>query len=245
MRAVDLPTRIQLPFADGAGPTYIRTVPVPSQIGVTPGAASYTDGFPPLNFQALALGGIPPAGQDFNGVLHDISGWARWLASGGPIDWSSTFATAIGGYPIRAIAQHGGIIWISDIDNNASEPGVANWTDLLTYIGGLTSAQIATLISIAIGAIPPSGVGEAPQAWHAADGVPNVTYTNTHGRAIQVAIALLSDASGALIFEVDGVTMLVGTGLLEFFVTCVIPPGATYELVSTTTIATISWATLR
>ena len=35
-------------------------IPVPSQIGITPGAASFTDGFPPLTATPIGSGGIPP-----------------------------------------------------------------------------------------------------------------------------------------------------------------------------------------
>jgi hypothetical protein len=45
MQASQIPQKLSLAFAaDGAK----NVIPVPSQIPYTPGAASFTDGFPPL-----------------------------------------------------------------------------------------------------------------------------------------------------------------------------------------------------
>ena len=56
-------------------------LPVPSQIGISNGRASFTDGFPPWCFSA---GGYP-WGQDFNGLLFMISAWDQWQNAGAPI----------------------------------------------------------------------------------------------------------------------------------------------------------------
>lgn len=126
------PTKIQIPFANGAGGAYVRTVPVASQIGIQNGAASYTDGFPPLNFTPVNAGGVPPFGQDMNGILRDVSAHARWWAAGGPVYYDSAYQTAIGGYPKGAIVQSAtvtGKLWYSSVDNNLTNPdtGGAGW----------------------------------------------------------------------------------------------------------------------
>ena len=126
------PTKIQIPFANSAGGAYIRTVPVASQIGIQNGAASYTDGFPPLNFVPVGAGGVPPFGQDMNGILNSVSSHARWWAAGGPVFYDSAYQTAIGGYPAGACVQSVTTmarIWCSTVDNNTSNPdtGGANW----------------------------------------------------------------------------------------------------------------------
>ena len=128
-----IPTKIPTPFANGAvDPTYRHTVPIPSQIGVTPGAASFTDGFPPLNFQPEASGGVPPFGNDMNGLLYNVTQWLRWLMAGSPVPYDATFQTAIGGYPLGAIVASGTTarrFWVSTVENNLSNPdtGGANW----------------------------------------------------------------------------------------------------------------------
>lgn len=132
MLASDIPARFNIPFADAAGPGYIRPVPQASQIGIEDGAASLTDGFPPDTFTPVTAGGVPPFGQDFNGLLYQITAWNQWQAAGGPVRWDSTFSTAIGGYPQGATVMSAavvGLFWLSLVDNNTSNPdtGGANW----------------------------------------------------------------------------------------------------------------------
>lgn len=132
MQASDLPVRFQKTFGQDAGPSYIRQVPVNSQIGITDGAASLTDGFPPLNFVPVTAGGVPPFGQDFNGILNQISAWAQWQGAGAPAPWDSTFSTAIGGYPAGSVVQAAvgvGNYWLSTADDNTTNPdsGGAGW----------------------------------------------------------------------------------------------------------------------
>lgn len=132
MLASGSPIKFPVPFANGASPAYIRTIPVASQIGIQNGAASFTDGFPPNTFSAIASGGQPPFGQDLNGVLNEITVWDRWVQAGGPIGWDSAFSVSIGGYPKGAIVGSNilaGGFWMSTVDNNLSNPDAfgAGW----------------------------------------------------------------------------------------------------------------------
>ena len=125
MQASSLPTKFPIPFANGAGGSFRRTIPVASQIGISPGAASFTDGFPPVTFSPTASGGDPPFGQDFNGLLYEMTAWDQWTQAGGPVFWDSAFSTAIGGYPMGAIVRSNilaGAQWLSTADNNTSNP---------------------------------------------------------------------------------------------------------------------------
>src|SRR5262249_55866104 len=70
-----LPSRSNIPGANSAGSSYVRVIPQASQIGITNCAASLTDGFPPLAFVPQSAGGCPPFGQDFNGILKQITQW--------------------------------------------------------------------------------------------------------------------------------------------------------------------------
>lgn len=132
MQSSDIPSKFSIPFADGAGSGYIRTIPTASQIGVNDGWASLEDGFPPLNATPKAAGGIPPFIQDMNGILKQISAWSRWVGAGGPVRYDSTFQTAIGGYPKGALVQSAvsdGVWWVSLVENNVTNPdsGGAGW----------------------------------------------------------------------------------------------------------------------
>jgi len=128
-----IPTKFTIPFGNSAGAGYIRTIPTASQIGIQNGAASLTDGFPPLTFVAAGAGGVSPFGEDMNGILKQITQWNQWQSVGGPIIWDSAQSAAIGGYPLGAIVMSGvtlGLMFISLVDNNVSDPdtGGANWT---------------------------------------------------------------------------------------------------------------------
>lgn len=147
MQATNAPSKSAVPFAESGSK---NTIPVASQIGVQPGLASFTDGFPPLTMTPLAAGGIPPRGQDFNGILYFLSAAARWQQAGGSYSYDSAFATAIGGYPKGAVllAADGQGFWLSAVDSNTANPdtGGAGWVPAFTYgvaaVAGLTNANV-------------------------------------------------------------------------------------------------------
>lgn len=135
MLASAIPTKFPIPWGNSAGGAYIRPIPVASQIGVNPGYASLTDGFVPLNMAPEGAGGIPPFGQDMNGIINQITAWNQWNEAGGPIPYDGSFSASIGGYPAGAVinsAAGPGQYWVSLVDSNASDPdtGGDNWTSL-------------------------------------------------------------------------------------------------------------------
>lgn len=121
MKLANVPTKVPLPFANSGSK---NAIPTASQIGITPGAASLTDGFPPLTFTPLAAGGIPPAGADFNGILNLLSANTQWNNAGAFYPYDSTFSTSIGGYPEGAILSRadGTGFWLSTEDDNTTDP---------------------------------------------------------------------------------------------------------------------------
>jgi hypothetical protein len=146
MQASQIPNDFPIPWANGAGGSYVRTPPTASQIGVQAGAASLTDGFPPLCFTPIASGGSWPYGQDFNGILRWITQCIQWMQAGGPPVYNSAFSAEIGGYPAGAILRmaSGGGYWVSGVDDNTSDPdtGGANWSNAITVLG--TGATVPT-----------------------------------------------------------------------------------------------------
>lgn len=130
MQISNAPVQIQLPFGNGDG-TKTNPVPVPSQTGITPGAVSFTDGFPPVCALPITSGGIPPRKADMNGILFMMSDVDLWMSAGGSFKWNSGFSTAIGGYPIgaRVLNTAGTGFWLSIVDNNVTNPdtGGAGW----------------------------------------------------------------------------------------------------------------------
>jgi hypothetical protein len=109
-----------------------NTIPVPSQIPITPGAASWNDGFPPLTMLAPTDGGIGPSGLDMNGLGFSLSSPIVWFCAGAGFPYDATFSSAVGGYPkgARVLAATGVGYWLSTVDNNTTDPdtGGAGWS---------------------------------------------------------------------------------------------------------------------
>jgi hypothetical protein len=140
MRDVDQPDKIDVAWGSGAAAPYIRPVPIPPQpqAGGTAGFASWTTGFPPLNFMPVAGGGVPPFGADANGALNQISSGLQWLNAIGVNFWDGTLSAYIGGYPSGAVVQSPvtfGLFYQSTVNNNVTNPdqGGVGWTAFSIY----------------------------------------------------------------------------------------------------------------
>lgn len=157
----DSPPKIAIPFANSGSR---NVIPVPSQIGLVDGAASYSDGFPPLTFTDPLAGGIPPSGQDFNGILYAVTNSLRWHQAGGQPVFDSAFAAAVGGYPKWSLLQSadGQGMWLSTADNNSSNPdtGGANWIPLV-FAGSASAAVAGTSYTLSASQYARSLIGVA------------------------------------------------------------------------------------
>ena len=129
MNLSDIPARVAIRFGESAGAGFIRPVPVASQVGANPGAASFTDGFPPATFTAISGGGAYVNGEDMNGILQYVTAWNRWQAAGGPAMYNAAFCTSINGYPNRAMlvsSSGAGTLWLNTVDGNLTDPDGAS-----------------------------------------------------------------------------------------------------------------------
>lgn len=127
---------------------------IPDSADPTTGRAGFDQGFPPINMTPVAAGGIPPFGQDMNGVLYDLSSAIQYVQAGRSFPFNQEFATAIGGYGKGALvtsASDQSILYRSKIDSNTIAPPSANWELASTIpqateavIGGAKIASIAT-----------------------------------------------------------------------------------------------------
>lgn len=109
-------------------------IPVPDQTGVLVGAASFATGFPPATMSDPdSAGGVPPYGQDMNGILYMMSAYCALLQAGQRVTWNTTAATAFTGYAIGAefasVAVLGRV-WVNLTAGNVSNPDVdpTGWT---------------------------------------------------------------------------------------------------------------------
>ena len=98
--------------------------------------ASYEEGFPVITMQAIADGGMPPQGQDFNGMFYTLTDIARYAQAGGLYPFDKKFCTAIGGYPLGAIltSLDGAKLYINQVNGNTNNPDTnsTNWQTVLT-----------------------------------------------------------------------------------------------------------------
>ena len=154
MQISQTPALIPLAFAATGAK---NTIPEVSQIGITDGAASLPDGFPPLTGTPIASGGVPPFRADMNGILFALSAWSRWQSAGGGVAYSSSFASDsnVGGYPkgARVLRSDGTGYWLNQTENNTTNPdtGGAGWVPDVKYgitaITGLTNANVTLAAS--------------------------------------------------------------------------------------------------
>lgn len=152
MDSTDVPTKIELPFAEAGGK---RVIPVPSQVPGDPGAASFTDGFPPLTRTPIAAGGLPPMGIDMNGILNMITAIQQWQSAGGLFEFDAAFATAVGGYPKGAclLSTDETVVWLNAVENNTANPDTVGtgWVPAfapgLFNLTGLTGGTVTPALS--------------------------------------------------------------------------------------------------
>ena len=95
------------------------------------GRAGFDQGFPAINMTPKTAGGIAPFGQDFNGILFDVTQALQFMQAGGTFPYDSTWATAVGGYPVGALVSRTDNqgLWRNTVANNLTDPesGGAGW----------------------------------------------------------------------------------------------------------------------
>lgn len=120
--SLSTPTRIPVPFAiSGLKAT------IPASSNNTTGRAGYDLGFPSINMTPKTAGGIPPFGQDFNGIFYDVTTVLQYMQAGSGFVYNSAFSTAIGGYKIGATIPRtdGAGFWLATVDATTTDPEVA------------------------------------------------------------------------------------------------------------------------
>jgi hypothetical protein len=188
-----------------------NTVPTASQIGVVAGAASLNDGFPPLTMVLPGSNGVPPQGQDLNGILYVSTAWIAALAAGQifPV-YDATLQTAMGGYGLGAKLQQASnslATWTSTANNNMTDPdtGGSGWLSsvALYSTAALSGANNVILPGssdyvINIGSAAGPFTGFVPQR----DGQ-TITFVNTSGGVVAFN-ALSGSSSGANQIQASG-----------------------------------------
>lgn len=145
------PTFIPAPFAIDAAAGYIN-FPIPESASGPANLASWSQGFPEITMQPEVGGGLPPFGQDFNGILLTLSGHTYAQQAGQPYTFSASFAGTISGYAAGAILgmADGTGTWFNTVAGNSNNPDTAatpsGWVPGIsygiTYLTGLTGGTV-------------------------------------------------------------------------------------------------------
>ncbi|MEY0256118.1 hypothetical protein AB7X32_20350 [Morganella morganii] len=111
------PKLIVKPFAKNGQK---NVIPENYETSMESNQATWDQGFGQITMLPVAAGGLPPKGQDFNGIFNQISENIVYLSQGGRFKFSAEYAEAIGGYPKGAILQSDDEKkeYLSLIDNN-------------------------------------------------------------------------------------------------------------------------------
>lgn len=111
------PKLIVKPFAKNGQK---NVIPENYEASMESNQATWEQGFGQITMLPVAAGGLPPKGQDFNGIFNQISENIVYLSQGGRFKFSAEYAESIGGYPKGAILQSDDEKkeYLSLIDNN-------------------------------------------------------------------------------------------------------------------------------
>lgn len=133
---------LTIPFGREATPDMINDIPdYPNP--TDPNAASWEQGFPYVTTIPLAAGGLPPQGQDFNGVLRDITQHIVHQNKGGMYKFNDIIVSA-GGYPKGSIllSDDGLTLYVSVIDENKVNFNTGEYSGSWIAIAGVDAFDL-------------------------------------------------------------------------------------------------------
>lgn len=123
---ISTPSQIVTPWAESG----LKNA-IPQNADPINGLAGFDQGFPAINMVPKTAGGIPPFGQDFNGIFYDLTLAMQYLQAGGSFPYDGVWASAVGGYPVGALVSRTDNqgLWRSTVANNTTDPeaGGAGW----------------------------------------------------------------------------------------------------------------------
>ena len=98
--------------------------------------ASVAEGFPDITMVSPADNGLPPYGQDMNGLLYLASDIKSFLQSGGLITFDQNVSNTIGGYPSGAILAYVDADGIYHLVKSLIDNNTYNFVTTPSYIDG-------------------------------------------------------------------------------------------------------------
>lgn len=150
--------------------------PLPPDTQAVPnsGRTSLALGFPPECSKSIAEGGVPPYGQDVNGILRQITANLEWYSRGGQFAWDASRS-----YDTPAIVFYNGVFYMA-LKSSANQTPSTNsdyWRKILDYTDFSTiQTQIESQIT---------GALAGTIQWFACDaGQQGIEYLICDGRAV-------------------------------------------------------------
>ena len=124
--------------------------PLPPDTQAVPnsGRTSLALGFPPECSKSIAEGGVPPYGQDVNGILRQITANLEWYSRGGQFAWDASRS-----YDTPAIVFYSGAFYLALKSSTNQTPSTNSdyWRKILDYTGFSTiQAQIESQMAGAL-----------------------------------------------------------------------------------------------
>lgn len=124
--------------------------PLPPDTQAVPnsGRTSLALGFPPECSKSIAEGGVPPYGQDVNGILRQITANLEWYSRGGQFAWDASRS-----YDTPAIVFYSGAFYLAlkSSTNQTPSTNSSYWRKILDYTDFSTiQAQIESQMAGAL-----------------------------------------------------------------------------------------------
>lgn len=108
---------------------------IPAAADPVTGKAGFDVGFSSINMASEAAGGIPPWGQDFNGILYSLTKAAQYTQAGGIPTFDLSLSASVGGYGKGAVVidDDRDTLWQCVVDGSTSSPneGSSDWVNIL------------------------------------------------------------------------------------------------------------------
>ncbi|MBI0075586.1 hypothetical protein H3T59_08125 [Commensalibacter sp. M0357] len=95
------------------------------------GRADIETGFPPQTMKSVLQGGVPPWGQDHNGILYKITEAIQWTQGGGLAFFNQEWSNKVGGYALGSVLRSQRFIYvfyINMMDGNLIDPDTGKIT---------------------------------------------------------------------------------------------------------------------
>jgi len=197
------PQVLPIPFAEQGDKNTLPNEPTGTNL------ACVTEGFPAVTMIAREDGGLPPAGQDFNGLGNLLSQFYYFTQNGGSYTFNQSVSDAIGGYPLGArlwyIGADGAQVLRSTKANNTD-----NFNNDASFIG---TSWIPDTVTVAY---VQQAILDALQQAHVVGDIKASMRTGNHNGWLLCNGQAVSRTTYASLFSIIGTNFGAGNGSTTF-----------------------------